>query len=223
MMLYKNTKVKVHFLDRDTDCFNIVASVPQGDTLAPYLFIICLDYLLWTFIDRMKDNGFKLAKERSRRYPAQTITDVDYADDIALLANTPAQAETQLYSLEWAVAGIGCHVNADKMEYMCFNQRSNISTLNGSSLKLVNKFTYLGSSLSSTETDINKWLAKEWTAIDRLSVIWKSNRCPWCNGYRRRNWTRRHEFKSWIDCISHSTNTLGKGMNPIILPPAMGK
>ena len=44
-----------------------------------------------------------------------------------------------------------------------------------------------------------------------------------CNGYRRRNWTRRYEFKSWTDCISHSTNTLGKGMNPIILPPAMGK
>ena len=44
-----------------------------------------------------------------------------------------------------------------------------------------------------------------------------------CNGYRRRNWTRRHEFKSWTDCISHSTNTLGKGMNPNILPPAMGK
>ena len=44
-------------------------------------------------------------------------------------------------------------------------------------------------------------------------------RCPWCNGYRRRKWTRRHES----DCISHSTNTFGKGMNPIILPPAMGK
>ena len=28
---------------------------------------------------------------------------------------------------------------------------------------------------------------------------------------------------SWTDCISHSTNTLGKGMNPFILPPAMGK
>ena len=36
-------------------------------------------------------------------------------------------------------------------------------------------------------------------------------RCPWCNGYRRRKWTRRHEFKTWdeTDCISHSTNTLG--------------
>ena len=25
------------------------------------------------------------------------------------------------------------------------------------------------------------------------------------------------------DYISHSSNTLGKGINPIILPPAMGK
>ena len=48
-------------------------------------------------------------------------------------------------------------------------------------------------------------------------------RCTWCNGYRRRNWTQRHEFKSSTDCITQSTNTLGKGMNPIILPPAMGK
>ena len=56
-----------------------------------------------------------------------------------------------------------------------------------------------------------------------LRVITIKRRCPWCNGYRRRNWARQHEFKSWTDCISHSTNTLGKGMNPIILPPAMGK
>ena len=40
-------------------------------------------------IDIMKDNGFKLAKER-RRYPTQTITDTDYTDDIPLLTNTPA-------------------------------------------------------------------------------------------------------------------------------------
>ena len=59
------------------------------------------------------------------------------------------------------------------MEYMCFNQRGNISTLNGSSLKLVDKFTYFRSSVSSTETDVNMQLAKAWTAIDRLSVIWK--------------------------------------------------
>ena len=100
---------------------------------------------------------------------------MDYADDIALLANAPTQVKTLLHSLEWAAAGIGLHVNAHKMEYMCFNQRWDISTLNISSLKLVDKFTYQGSSVSLTETDINMRLAKAWMAIDWLSVIWKSD------------------------------------------------
>ena len=58
---------------------------------------------------------------------------------------------------------------------MCFNQTGDISTLNGSSLKLVDKFTYQGSSVSSTEKDIDTWLTKAWTAINRLSFIWKSD------------------------------------------------
>ena len=143
MMLYRNMKVKVCSPDGDTDYFDIVAGVLQGDTLAPYLFIISQDYVLRTSIDWMKENCFQLTKERSRRYPAQTIMDAEYAYDIALLANTPTQAESLLHSLEWAAAGIGLHVNAHKMEHMCFNQRGDISTLNGSSLKLVDKFTYL--------------------------------------------------------------------------------
>ena len=96
--------------------------------------------VLRTSIDKIKQYGFKLTKEISRRYHAKTITDADYADDIALLANAPASAETQLRSLERAAADIGLHVNAHKTEYMCFNQTGDIK-LNGSSLKLVEKFT----------------------------------------------------------------------------------
>ena len=103
----------------------------------------------------MKDNGFNVASKRSRRYVAQTITDADYTDDSALLANTPAQAETQPHSLEQEAAGIGLHVNVEKSEYTCFNQTGDISTLNGSSLKLVDEFPYLGSSISSTDTNIS--------------------------------------------------------------------
>ena len=55
-------------------------------------------------------------KKRSRRYPAKTIADADYADDIAIQANTPNQAEKLLHSLERAAAGIGLHVNAHKTE-----------------------------------------------------------------------------------------------------------
>ena len=173
-ILYRNTKVKVRSPDGDTEYFDIVARVLQGDTLAPYLFIICLDYVLRTSIDKIRENGFELTKKR-RRYPAKTITDADYTDDIAILANTPNQAEILLHSLEWAAAGIGLHVNAHKMEYMCYNQTGDITTLDGTSLKLVDKFTYLGSSISSIEKDIDTRLMKAWTAIDRLSIIWKSD------------------------------------------------
>ena len=56
---------------------------------------------------------------------------------------------------------------------MCYNQAGDISTLDGTSLKLVDKFTYLGSSVSSTEKDTDTRLTKTWTVIDWLSIIWK--------------------------------------------------
>ena len=174
-ILYRNTKVKVRSPDGDTEYFDIVAGVLQGDTLAPYLFILCLDYVLRTSIDKIRENGFELTKKKSRRYPAKIITDTDYADDIALLANTPNQAKTLVHSLERAASSIGLHVNALKTEYMCYNQTCDISTLEGASLKLVDRFTYLGSSVSSTKKDIDTRLTKAWTAIDRLSTIWKSD------------------------------------------------
>ena len=58
---------------------------------------------------------------------------------------------------------------------MCYNQTGDISTLDGTSLKLVDKLTYLRSSVSSTEKYIDTRLTKAWTAIDRLSIIWKSD------------------------------------------------
>ena len=112
--------------------------------------------MLRTLIDKIRENGFELTKKRSRRYPAKTITDADYTDDIVILTNTPNQAEILLHSLERAAAGIGLHVNAHKTEYMCFNQAGDISILVGTSLKLVDKFTYLGSSVSSTKKDIDE-------------------------------------------------------------------
>ena len=122
----------------------------QGDTLAPYLFIIFVDYILRTSIDLIKENGFTLKKGKK-----QTIPHTNNADDIELLENIPTQPESLLHNQEQAAGGIGLHINADKMEYTCFNQKGDISTLNVGSLKIVDKFTYLGSSVSSAENDIN--------------------------------------------------------------------
>ena len=152
MMIIKNMKVKVRSVDEDTDLFDIVAGVLQRDILAPYLFIICQDYVLRTLIDLMKEKGFILKKARSKQCFAEIITDAHYSDDVALLTNTTTQAESQLHNLEQAAGGIGVHVKADKT---FSNQRRHFLSKWGGSLKLVDKFTYIGSSVSSTENDIS--------------------------------------------------------------------
>ena len=63
--------------------------------------------------------------------------EADYADDVALLANTPAQAKTLLHSLERTSADIDLIVNADMTEYRCFNQRGDVSTQNSETSKQV--------------------------------------------------------------------------------------
>ena len=73
MMVYKNTKVKVRSPNGDANYFNIIAVELRGDTLAPYLFIICLEYVLRKSIDLMKENGFKLAKEEAEDTPHKQL------------------------------------------------------------------------------------------------------------------------------------------------------
>ena len=58
---------------------------------------------------------------------------------------------------------------------MCFKRDGAISTLNGKFLKLVDHFTYLGSNILSTESNVNIRIVEAWTAIDRLWIIWKSD------------------------------------------------
>ena len=158
MMLNKNTKVKVHSPDGDTD---FVAGVLREDTLAPYLFIICLDYVLWMVIDLMKENGFMIKKGKKQMIPCTNYYRHRlHRWHIALLANTSTEFESLQYSLEQAASGTGLHMNTGKTEYMSFNRKGDISTLNGGYLKLVDKFTYLRRSVSSSENYINLQLVQ---------------------------------------------------------------
>ena len=53
------------------------------------------------------------------------MTDVDYTDDQALLANTPAQAESILLPIKQAVRSFDLYLNAKKTktEHMSLNQK----------------------------------------------------------------------------------------------------
>ena len=105
----------------------------------------------------------------------ETITDVDYANYLAL-ENTSSQLESQLHSLEQAKRSIDLNENSDETEFLCSYQNAAISSLNGT-LVYTSMYhcIYLGSNISSTETDINIRIGMSWTAIDRLTTIKKSD------------------------------------------------
>ena len=113
----------------------------------------CLDYILQISSD------LKKKKAKCKQYPRETITAVDCVSDLALVTNTPAQAESLLHSLEQAARCIGLSVNPDKTELMGFKQDDAISTLNDKPLKLGDTFTYLNSNITS-ERDVNIWIKK---------------------------------------------------------------
>ena len=73
MMLYRNTKVKDLSPYGDTDYFDIVAEVLQGNKLTHYLFIICLDYVLRTSIYKIKENDSSKQTKEAEGTPQKQL------------------------------------------------------------------------------------------------------------------------------------------------------
>ena len=125
MIAYKDTKSIVRSDDGDTEFINITGGVLQGDTLAPFIFIICLDYVLKMSLDRDNVLGFTLSERKSRRHPAIKITDVDYADDLAIVTDKTSEATILLHKIENTAKEIGLNINAGKTEFISINQGEN--------------------------------------------------------------------------------------------------
>ena len=177
--LYEGTRARVVSPDGETDYFNVLAGVLQGDTLAPYLFAIVVDYLMRKAINGMEEElGFTLRHRRSRRTAPVTVTDLDFADDIALLCNEIHQAQELLRRVETEAAKVGLHVNAKKTEHMAFNQdqpQNALYALNEALIKLVDNFKYLGGHTKDSECDIKIRKALAWVACHNLRSIWTSS------------------------------------------------
>ena len=92
--------------------------VLQGDVLAPLLLVMLVDYLLKKATSQL-DSGAATHPCRSRRHPAKSLNDLDFADDIALLESSISQAQAQLSkTAEAAAADLGLVISAPKTKYV---------------------------------------------------------------------------------------------------------
>ena len=174
-VMYTGTSSTVLSTDGETLPFPILAGILQGDTLAPFLFIIVVDYVLRISVDSMSEKGFKLRRRRSTRQHAVYITDTDFADDIALISQSLQHAQDLLQSLEQASNGVGLYLNETKTECMnrCHsNNHHPVRTLNGTTLKQVEDYKYLRSYISSSEKDFITRKGMAWSACNDIYKIW---------------------------------------------------
>ena len=174
-LLYDSSYSRVQTVDGLTDFFKTLVGVLQGDTLAPFLFIIVLDYILRNCMS--EDSGFTIKARQSRRIPAVQVTDLDFADDLALLADSIKQAEQLMNELEHAAQLVGLSMNASKTEYMTLNINSSnesVTSIHGNPIEHVADFKYLGSYIADSRKDFNTRKGMAWSACIKLQKVWTS-------------------------------------------------
>ena len=174
-LLYDSSSSRVQTIDGLTDFFQTLLGVLQGDTLAPFLFIIVLDYVLRNSMSL--DQGLTIIPRKSRRVSGLRVTDLDFADDLALLSDTIQQAQKLLHDLENAAHLVGLSLNAAKTEFMTINidpADATINSLNDSPIAHVDDFKYLGSYVANDRKDFNTRKGMAWSACIKLQKVWTS-------------------------------------------------
>ena len=175
--MYTNTKAKVVSPDGETDLFDITAGVLQGDTLAPFLFVIVLDYAMRKAMAGSEEElGFTITPRKSRRHPKEVIADLDFADDISLLSDEMIQAQKLLLNVESECKKVGLGLNGPKTKFLAYNVevQQPLHTMDGTALEQKDDFKYLGSWADCSERDIDIRKALAWKAINDMSKVWKS-------------------------------------------------
>ena len=96
-----------------TEALLTTAGILQGDTLAPFLFVIIVDYVLRQSVDNINRYG-PLIGRRFGRLSYKHLTDLDYADNLALVAEQITSAHELLVSLENAAAKVDLILDAKR-------------------------------------------------------------------------------------------------------------
>ena len=180
--------------------WRVETGVLQGDTLAPFLFVLLLDCILHDSLDATL--GLRLHGAQHQPPPMSTrqrdmvdeskfLTDLDYADDLALLIpGSSANVQQQLRNLEAgaAAANLKLNVGKNKTEIIpaLYTQQtfphlplfSPISLSDGRDVTFTTKYTYLGQQPFVPIADFHRRKGLAWSIIHKFDPLWKNASAP---------------------------------------------
>ena len=171
--LYVNSTSCVKVDGQRTSHFPVGNGVLQGDTLAPFLFVIVFDFVL-----QRTSSTFGIVTHEDSS--VAKLSDLDFADDIALFDDSIASAVSHVERLEAEASSVGLRINYGKTKAKMININNVQDTLEvgDNEIEVVNDFKYLGSTILSSMTDFLKRRGMAWSNFWRLHKVWKSNKLP---------------------------------------------
>jgi len=166
-LLYNDSESTVKINGQLSEYFKINTGVLQGDTLAPFIFITVLNFVL----ERSHDEKFGFTTKTDRK-----LTDLDFADDIVLFDDNIETAVLHFNKIKTEADRIGLKINYNKTKYITYNIQGTIEEFKNSDIEKVDDFCYLGANIDDVLKDIQKRIQKAWTIFWRLRKIWRNKR-----------------------------------------------
>jgi len=159
----RGASTSVRTPDGNTESFDISAGVLQGDTLAPYIFICIIDIILRIALKGKAGFRFEFRKGKER----ESLTDLDYADDIIIFVELAGNGETEcqeiLQSLQIISAKFGLKINLakGKTETMLIGAPlptpfRNIKALDDTIVNHVSNYKYLGGNVCNLDQELRR-------------------------------------------------------------------
>ena len=157
---------------RRSPSFEINTGVRQGCAAAPELFNCVIDYIMTRTINRLQFGLY---------YGDRVLSDADYADDLALVSDSPSKLTEALQILADEALKIGLSINWQKTKVMFVEPRNSprpppVLMVGDKPAEIVEEFTYLGSILSNDGSilkDLMHRIAKASAVVGRLSALWR--------------------------------------------------
>jgi len=153
----------------ESESFAVNSGVRQGCILSPILFCVAIDFVMRAVTDGKHDG--------IRWMMFTQLHDLDFADDLALLATCSQHLQAKTTRLQTTAATIGLEINIAKTKVMriATTDKKPIS-INDQVLEDVEAFPYLGSviSLDGAHADIASRLKKARHVFTSLKAVWRS-------------------------------------------------